>query len=168
MQILDTQTMALLSPVPFLARKDWNCGVTLLDVTLENSLCWRTLLHEALHSVSGGLTKQSYERYSLWEEAIVESMQRLMRPALLKHLEIDLDEQHFLEAEVNWRYNNAIEALNRIACECPQISAHDFFRHLLSTPLPDRPAAAFEWGRQFASNALQFKQVYAASCGILR
>jgi hypothetical protein len=33
-RVVDAATAALLSPVPFLAKKEWGCGITLLDTTM--------------------------------------------------------------------------------------------------------------------------------------
>lgn len=165
-RVVDSDTAALLSPVPFLAKKDWGCGITLLETTTGAGR-WRSLLHEALHSVSVGLTEPDYRRLRLWEEAVVETLQRMYRPALLRHLGLDIAESRFAIVEATWPYNRAMEALGRIAAERPEVPAREFLEQILRTPLPDRPAFAFAWGRQAADFA-QFKRVYAAASGILR
>lgn len=42
-----------------------------------------------------------------------------------------------------------------------------FLEGMLRTPLPDRPAYTFDWGRQAADFA-KFKRAYAAASGMLR
>ncbi len=165
-RVVDAATAALLSPVPFLAKKEWGCGITLLETTTGDGR-WRSLLHEAFHSVSVGLTQESYNQFAPWEEAIVESLQRLYRPALLRSLSVDADESRIAASEAAWRFNRAVDALGRIAAERPEVPAREFLEQMLRTPLPDRPALAFEWGRQGASFD-RFKRVYAATSGLLR
>lgn len=55
--------------------------------------------------------------------------------------------------EAIWPYNRAMEALGRIAAERPEVQVREFLEEMLRTPLPDRPAFAFEWGRQAADFA---------------
>ena len=165
-RVMDTTTAALLSPVPFLAKKEWGCGITLLETATGDGR-WRSLLHEALHSVSVGLIEPDYQRLRLWEEAVVETLQRMYRPVLLRHLGLDVPENRFASVEAIWPYNRAMEALARIAAERPDVPTREFLEQMLRVPLPDRPAFAFAWGRQ-APDFDHFKRVYAAASGILR
>lgn len=164
---MDAVTAAMMSPSPFLAKKDWGCGITLLDTTVSGDGYLRSLLHEALHSVSVGLTEPDYQRLRLWEEAVVETLQRMYRPALLGRLGLDIAESRFLAVEAAWPYNHAMDALGRIAAERPEVPYREFLEELLWTPLPDRPGFVFVWGRQAADFA-RFKRIYAAASGILR
>jgi len=166
-RVVDATTASLLSPTPFFAKKEWGCGITLLETTLGNDGLWRSLLHEALHSVSVGLTEQSYQQFAPWEEAVVEGLQRILRPEFSLHLGIVLDESRLEGVEAIWRYNSAVEAVQRIARERPEMSLQEFLEQMLGTRLPDRPAFAFEWGRQCA-DFQRFKRVYAAASGNLR
>lgn len=165
-RMVDVGTAALMSAIPFLARKDWSCGITLLETTTGDSR-WRSLLHEVLHSVSVGMTEPDYRRLRLWEEGTVEALQRMYRPALLRHLGLDIVESRFTVVEAAWPYNHAMEALGRIAAERPEVSAREFLEQMLRTPPPDRPAFAFAWGRPAADFA-HFKRAYAVASGILR
>ncbi len=163
----EARAVGVLSRAPYLAKKEWNCGITVLESVLQNDLRWRTLLHEALHSVSVGLTEPNYQRLRLWEEGVVESLQRLYRPRVFARLGLKVSENRFAAQEATWHYNRALEALGRIAAERPEADAQEFLEQMLRTPLPGRPAFAFEWGRQ-AGDFEHFKRVYAASCGLLR
>jgi hypothetical protein len=163
----EDRAVGMLSRVPYLAKKEWNYGITVVESILSDSRRWRTLLHEALHSVSVGLNQPDYERYTLWEEAVVESLQRLYRPLLFGRLGLAIEETQFKPMEAVWRYNRALEALGRVAAERPEVPGQEFLEQLLGTPLLDRPAFAFEWGRQSADFE-PFKRVYAAASGILR
>lgn len=102
-----------------------------------------------------------------WEEAVVESLQRLYRPFLFERLGLDVPESRFSRLESSWRYNHAMAALGRIAAERPEVPWREFLEGTLSTPLPDRPAFVFEWGRQ-AADFEHFKRVYAAASGLMR
>lgn len=163
----EAQTAQMLSRVAYLAKKEWNCGITVLESVVQDDQRWRTLLHEALHSVSVGLTEPEYQRFAPWEEAVVESLQRLYRPLLFRRLGLDLDEGPFQALETTWRYQGALGAIGRIAAERPEVPLRDFLEAMLRTPLPNRPAFAFEWGRQTADFD-HFKRVYAAASGLLR
>ncbi len=166
-RVIDAATAALTSQTPFFAKKEWSCGITVVDTTLGSDGRWRSLLHEALHSVSVGLTQDTYDRFAPWEEAIIETLQRAYRPLLLQRLGLVVPEGRFLAVEEKWRYNQAIAALAQIAAARPEIPVIKFAEELLRTPLPDRPAYAFVWGRQAADFA-RFKRIYAAASGFLR
>lgn len=163
----EARTAQMLSRVPYLAKKEWSCSITVVESVLQDDQRWRTFLHEALHSVSVGLTEPDYQRLRLWEEAVVESLQRLYRPLLFRRLGMDLDESLFQPFEAVWRHNRAMEALARIAAERPEVPTREFLEGMLRTPLPDRPAFVFAWGRQ-AADFDHFKRVYAAASGLLR
>ena len=153
--------------VSYLAKKEWECSITVRESVLADDRRWRTLLHEFLHSVSVGLTEPRYQQYAPWEEAVVESLQRLYRPLLFQQLGMSLDETPLEAFESAWRYRPAVEALKSIAAERPEISGQDFLEAMLRTSLPDRPAFAFAWGRQ-AADFVHFKRVYAAASSLLR
>ncbi len=163
----EARTAQMLARVPYLAKKEWSCAITVLASVLQDDQRWRTLLHEGLHSVSVGLTQENYNRFAPWEEAVVEGLQRLYRPFLFARLGLSVPESRFSGLEATWPYNHAIAALGRIVAERPEVPARDFLEGMLRTPLPDRPAFAFEWGRQ-AADFVHFKRVYAAASGVLR
>ena len=163
----EARAAGALSRALYLAKKEWNCGITVLESVLQNDLRWRTLLHEAIHSVSVGLTEPNYQRLRLWEETVVESLQRLYRPRLFVRLGLQTSESQFTAHEATWPFQRALLALGRIMAERPETVPQEFLEQMLRTPLPDRPAFAFEWGRQ-AADFERFKRVYAASCGLLR
>ena len=163
----EAEVAGMLSPVSYLAKKEWSCSITVLETVLQDDRRWRTLPHEALHSVSVGLTEPTHHRLCLWEESVVESLQRLYRPLLFERLGLNIPEERYAAQEAAWLYNHAIEALGRIAAERPDVPAREFLEQMLRTPLPERPAFAFEWGHE-AADFEHFKRVYAAVSGILR
>ena len=163
----EARMAGLLSRVPYFAKKEWSCGITVVESVLADDRRWRSLLHEVLHSISVGLNQPNYERYALWEEAVVESLQRIYRPLLFGRLGLVIEETQFTPTEAVWRYNRALEALGRVAAERPEVPVQEFLEDLLRTPLPDRLAFTFEWGRK-AADFDRFMRVYAAASGILR
>lgn len=167
--VLDDLTAAMFSRAAFFARKDWSCAITILDPVATAPTRWRTLIHEALHSVSVGLTAQSYAQAPLWEEAVVENLQRLYRPPLLRSLGMDAPESLFEAEEVNWRFAPALAAMLRISAALAATGMSDtqFLERLLRTPLADRKAIALLMGRQTSDFAL-FKRIYAEASGYLR
>ena len=160
-------TAQALPRVSYRAKKDWNCSITVVESVLQDAQRWRTRLHEILHSGSVGLTEPLYQQYAPWEEAVVESLQRLYRPLLFRHLGLRAEEEQFQALETTWRYQLAVEALGKIAAERPEVPNRDLLEAMLRTPLPDRPAFAFAWGRQ-AADFHRFKRVYAAASSLLR
>ena len=153
--------------VSYRAKKEWDCSITVAESVLQDDQRWRTLLHEILHSVSAGLTEPMYQQYAPWEEAVVESLQRLYRPLLFQQLGLDFEEEPSQALEATWRYGRAVEAVGKIAAERPEVPVRNFLEAMLRTPLPERPAFAFEWGRQSADFD-HFKRVYAAASSLLR
>ena len=153
--------------VSYRAKKEWSCSITVMESIVQDDQRWRTLLHECLHSVSIGLTEPSYQRLRLWEEPVVESLQRLYRPLLFRHLSLVVDERQFQPPETTWLYNQAIDALKRIATQRPEVPLRQFLEEMLRIPLPNRPAFVFDWGRG-AADFEHFKRVYAAASSVLR
>ena len=76
----EARTAQMLARVPYLAKKERSCSITVVESILQDDQRWQTLLHEGLHSVSVGLMRDSYDRFAPWEEAVAESLQRLYRP----------------------------------------------------------------------------------------
>ena len=156
--------------VSYLAKKEWNCSITVVESVLQDNRRWRTLLHESLHSVSVGLTEPDYQRFRLWEEAVVESLQRLYRPLLLQSLGLNLEEEQFQALETAWRYNSALNALGQIAAERPEVPFQDLLEALLRTPLSERSRLAFDWAVNPLTSAVSsaFTPLPVAFCGYKR
>lgn len=153
---------------PFSAKKEWNCDISLVDLLASKDERWRSLLHEALHSVSVGHREQDYRQFRGWEEGVVEWLQRRYRPGILNRMGVSIPAETFVGAEVAWLFNPAIEALQRIAAQLPIASELAFFEILLRTPLKDRLAFVQAWGVREAQDPKQFMRVLAASSSVLR
>ena len=91
--------------------KRWGCDILLHSSLVGDSLRWRTLLHEALHSVSVGMNEQDYRRFRGWEEGTVEWLQRRLRPEILHSLGVSVLEEVFVVAEQFWPFNKYLIAL---------------------------------------------------------
>jgi len=168
LNVVDQATADFLSHQRFNAKKEWSCGITVVEGITEDDRRWRTLIHEALHSVSVGLTESDYSRYRGWEEGIVEWLQRCYRPDVLRSLHVRISEAFFVELEKDWLYEPYIDALERIAGQIAEVPAQMFFEKLLQTPLKERAAFVLSWGLKEAVDAAKFKRVFAEASGKLR
>jgi hypothetical protein len=101
---------------------------------------WRTLIHEGLHYFSPALSAQAYLAHQGWEEGVVEQLQRLLRPLVLRRLGIVVPEDMLKAGDVQHAYNGYIEALEGVRT---LLGADErrFYERLLSLPLVDRPLA---------------------------
>ena len=151
----------------FTARKDWDCSFSIVATLTNDDVRWRTLIHEALHSVSVGLNAQDYGPYLGWEEATVETLQRLIRPSILARLGVSVEEALFVRVESIWRYEHYVTAIRQIATEFPGVSGEEFFRTLLGVHLRDRTAYVFAWGKRDVPDFERFKRIYANASGHL-
>ncbi len=88
---------------------------------MTSAFRWVVYSHEMLHSFSIGFEDtQYYEKRRGWEEGVVESLERLVRPKLVNDLQVQFDRN--AQAETNAyedtndynRYIRALEALRRI------------------------------------------------------
>ncbi|HZP80311.1 MAG TPA: hypothetical protein VFB21_01615 [Chthonomonadaceae bacterium] len=168
LNVVSSQEADLQANRPFSAKKEWNCHISIVDVLVNKDERWRSLIHEALHSVSVGHQEQDYRQFRGWEEGVVEWLQRRYRPDILNRLGLSIPEETFARAEATWLFNPAIEALQRIAAQLPMASELAFFETLLKTPLKDRLAFVQAWGMREAQDPKQFMRVLAASSGVLR
>lgn len=158
----------LLARTPFLAKKEWNCRIVVLDRIVESDLRWRVLLHEVLHSVSAGSRENDYRAFIGWEEGIVEWLQRLYRPDLLREIGVDAPASVFAAAEQNWTYEPHITALRRLHAALSDVSEQTFLETLLKTPLAQRPAEVMAWGKRETLDVPGFIRIFAQASGILR
>jgi len=146
----------------------WSGRVVINRQTARSALRWRTEIHEALHLFSVGLTSSTYAELPGWEEAVVEQLQRLLRPTLFHSLGVDVSEAIFLAVEAKHRYNrfiNAVEDLRLLLGE----PAEGFYLSLLAVPLRERPANVMAAGSTLApEDMLRFRRAFAVSFSLLR
>lgn len=145
-----------------LAEKAWSCEIRLAQALALSPLRWRTLIHEMLHSVSVGTNEEAYKRFIGWEEAVVEQLQRLLRPRILTRLAVSVPEALFVEVERHWRYNVYIEAMESLRQSLAQDDL-SFYLELLQIPLADRLSHTY-----FRSGTREYRRLFAAASGKLR
>jgi len=132
----------LVPDAEFRGKKLFSCSILLDAAVAQHPVRWRTLIHEALHSVSAGYIRADYDTLIGWEEGTVEQLQRLLRRRVLDALGVDVAEEVFAETEAKYPFNPYISALEdvRNVLEAPPL---DFYLRLLSTPIAQRPASIF-------------------------
>jgi hypothetical protein len=99
------------------------------------------MLHELLHSVSVGVTAGNVQQWIGWEEGVVETCQRALRPAALASMEVPRMRAYFENLDANWPYNGYVDVLDAIS-EYLEADRSAFCLNLLRTPLPERAAYA--------------------------
>lgn len=166
--VVDPTESDLLVRQSFLAKKEWRCSILVTDRIANSDLRWRSLIHEALHSVSAGMTEQDYTAFRGWEEGVVEALQREYRPGILRRLNLSIGEEIFTRWEAAWVYQDYIIALERIAAEFPNVTRISFLEALLKTPLKDRMAYTLAWGLRELPDRERFRHIFAEASGVLR
>lgn len=164
--VWEASLAATLGVKPFLAKKTWDCGMAVVDALLGDSQRWRSLIHEALHSVSVGMNEVDYRRFTGWEEGVVEWLQRRWRRQVLLAIGLDLPEEDFAATERNWALNGYLEALETLQAGCG-LEADRFYMTLIHTPLGQRLALVQAWGRSRGARADYFV-LFARTIGKLR
>lgn len=152
----------------FWGKKLFSCTILLDAAVAQHPVRWRTLIHEALHSVSAGYIRADYDMLIGWEEGTVEQLQRLLRRRVLDALGVDVAEEVFAETEAEYPFNSYINALEdvRNALETPPL---DFYLRLLNTPIAQRPGSIFgQTMGQSAAARRQIVQVLSRSNAVLK
>ncbi len=80
--------------------------------------------------------------YRGWEEGVVEQLQRLFRPRILREFGVAVDEALFRQAAEVHRYNRYVRVLENLRQALPQFADNQegFYKMLLATPIRDRIA----------------------------
>ncbi len=118
------------------ARYDGSISISEI-IFADQDLRWRTLIHEALHTFSPLYTPLTYRSLIGWEEGVVEQMQRLLRPAVLHALHIQVLEESMDAVEWVHPYNKYILVLEDLRQRIGE-EPDRFYRTLLAAPLTDR------------------------------
>ena len=140
----------------FWGKKLFSCAILLDAAIAQHPVRWRTLIHEALHSVSAGHIRADSDTLIGWEEGTVEQLQRLLRRRVLDALGVDVAEEVFAETEAEYPFNPYINALEdvRNVLETPPL---DFYLRLLNTPIAQRPGSIF--GQTMGQSAAARRQI---------
>jgi hypothetical protein len=160
--VMESAEIALLQGKALLAEKQWDCTILVNSALAGIPLRWRTLSHEVLHSVSAGINEVHYKQFKGWEEGVVESLQRLLRPQILSHIGVNVPESVFTPVETLWLFNGYIEALESLR-NYVELPKEQFYLELIKTPLADRMAAAYRLG-----SGKEYQRLFALACGKLR
>ena len=120
-------------------RKPFSCRIVLNERLADQPVRWRTLIHEALHSFSVGYNSRDYQAWRGWEEGVVEQLQRLLRPFVLARISVLVDEVAFQSVEVDYTFNEYIEALEQLRQATSASASREFYVDLLATEIKNRP-----------------------------
>lgn len=130
----------------FAGQKHRSCGISIHeDVLVVPAQRWSTMIHEALHSVSGAFSASGSP--DSWEEAIVEQMQRIIRPAILADLGMQIAADEIEARDVIHPYNvdiGRLETLRRVLDREPK----DFYMTLLAATSMERTRVRIEAQRR--------------------
>jgi len=149
-------------------KASWSGRIVINRKVAQDDVRWRTLIHEALHTFSVGLTPVAYETLKGWEEGVVEQLQRLLRPRLLQSLGVRVPAPLFLAIEADHPYNLYVDALEGLRLSLGR-SEEAFYLHLLSVPLGQRANDVIVQGQQLPEDrCLHFRRVFSASFPRLR
>ena len=128
----------------FFGAKDWNCDIIVHQSRLGSTGLHSTLVHEAFHSVSVGLTQLDYYALPGFEEGVVEQCTRLHRTAILMASGLPSS------TDVRTSYPRYLFCLEDLRARTSK-AAHDFYLPLLATSLIDREAVVLQWIQQAES-----------------
>ncbi|MBV9851189.1 MAG: hypothetical protein JO250_16085 [Armatimonadetes bacterium] len=163
-----TGNVMLSNDPSFRGKMSWNGDIVFRDSIVQQDLRWRTVIHEALHTLSVDLIPSSYFDLLGWEEGVVEKLQRLLRPVILTQLGVRVPEAVFVPVEAGHEYNAYIDALESVR---GALSAPDsaFYLDLLAVPLKDRPRHVIQHGKVLPPQEFKhFQRLFAASFAVLR
>jgi hypothetical protein len=132
-------TIGILRPV-------WDAG---------GAVRYRTLIHEALHSFSPLMTPRQYQDMIGWEEGVVESLQRLLRQAVLRIIGLAIPDADFAAIDESHKFNPYLAVLEELRAGT-SLAATEFYVRLLSTPVGQRVEIVGRWreGEAFPDVAL--------------
>ena len=134
-------TLNISSNPIYLGAKHWNCDIDLDQSLLSRPRRYSTGLHEALHSVSMGLTQADYPLFFGYEEGVVEQCTRLLRAEIFAALGFQGS------FDVRNSYPDEIAALETLRSRTNQ-TERIFYLALIKTPLRDRDASVLQWIQQ--------------------
>jgi len=137
---------------------------TIVDLDVR----WRTEIHEALHTLSEGLSPSDYVDFVGWEEGVIEQTQRLLRPELLLRLGVSISNSVFDLVEARHQYNSYISALESLRQQLGQASP-DFYIRLLTVPLKQRPGYIIREAQKLQTEEYaQFRRMFGTVSSVLR
>jgi hypothetical protein len=133
-----TGKVELVSGTAYKGCKPFSCDIRIARGLADQETRWSTLIHEALHAVSIGLTTWDYKDCRGWEEGVVEMLQRVLRQRVLAQIGIRVDEAVFQREDATHIYAPYLEALEQLRTVVG-MADDQFCIALLRTPLRERP-----------------------------
>ena len=94
--------------------KPFRCDIVINAGIAGQDTRWRTLIHEMLHTFSAGYQPLDYTAFRGWEEGVVEQLQRLLRPGVLRALSLAVEEELFVAVEQSHDYAEYVEVLEKM------------------------------------------------------
>ena len=150
-------------------RKPFSCRIVLNQQLANNPIRWRTLIHEALDSFSAGYTMGNYQMFLGWEEAVVEQTQRLLRPAVLERIGVQVESSIFVPIETNYSFNKYISAMERMRVALRDDDEQQFYLNLLATEINIRHSLVFSRGNQLPKGERnKFIAVFSEANSVLK
>ena len=148
--------------------KLWGCDIVINRSLLGQDERWRTLIHELLHSYSVGYSSTDYWASRGWEEGVVEQLQRLLRPEVLRRLHLNIPTTVFEAVQEHPLYNEYVAALEALRVAVGQEPVA-FCLAFLAMPIRDRSTAAYGMGRHLDPPEYRsFVRVLSASNATLK
>ena len=152
-----------------LGRKPFTCRIVLNERLADQPLRWRTLIHEALHSFSAGYNMTDYQGFLGWEEGVIEQTQRLLRPAVLERLGLQIDNSVFMQVETNYSFNKYIRAIERLRGALEREDELEFYLDLLATQIKQRHNLLFGAGNRLPSKQrVTFITIFSEANSVLK
>ena len=135
----------------FSGQKHRSCGISIReDVLAMPPFRWPTMIHEGLHSVSVGMAVAGLTP-DPWEEAIVEQTQRILRPAILGALGVEIAGDDLGARDDGHPYNADIRRLE-ILRQVLRREPRDFYLSLLASSPSQRTRIRIDAQRRLQSD----------------
>jgi hypothetical protein len=156
----------------FLARKRWQCDIEIDRSIVNKDERWPTLVHEAIHSVSAGLTREAYNKMRGWEEGPAENLQRIILSEVMQRLGITVDQGVVAERIASHVFNPFNEAIEEIRIALSEgghvVEPVQFYISLIGIPLIDRPGYVLALGsKRTGLPRIPFIRVFSSNNAIL-
>ncbi len=150
-------------------RKPFTCRIVINRQIVDQPTRWRTLIHEALHSLSAGYNTTDYQAFLGWEEGVVEQTQRMLRPAVLARLGLQIEEAVFVPVETSYSFNKYIQAIERMRSALHDEDELSFYLRLLTTEIKNRHNFVFSIGNRLpAQERAAFVAMFSATNSVLK
>lgn len=104
-----------------------------------------------------------------WEEAVVEQTQRLLRPAVLERIGVQVESSIFVPIETNYSFNKYIFAMERMRVALYDEDEQQFYLRLLATEINRRHSLLFGIGNQLPKGERsKFVAVFSEANSVLK